>query len=159
MITRLQACVRQHLFFLFDVTSMKELIEKNPPITDEEMESFLNGEESSLVCSLQHFRVDFQRPWKDTSFNQLAKEVFVQSFLATEKSGEYDETTIPPCLLTPKVVGIVLDKHMEYRRKQYRQHLKPLSEDELKRIAKRKAMTARRATVSFNPLYSNPSPH
>ena len=37
--------MREHLFFLFDVTNMKELVEKNKPITEEEIKSYLDGED------------------------------------------------------------------------------------------------------------------
>ena len=149
-----QSCIRKHLFFLFDVTSIRQLIEKNPPITDDEMQSYLDGEDL-VTCSLQHFRIDFQRPWKDTDFNKLAKNIFIKSFLAMYKSGEYDsdEVTIPASLLTPKVVGVVLDKHMDYRRKQYRDHLTPPTKEDQEKLAKRKAMNTRRQTVSVG-VYS-----
>ena len=126
---------------------MKELVEKNKPITEEEMQSYLQGDDL-LTCSLQHYRIDFQRPWKDTDFNKLAKDIFVKSFLSMQKSGEYSDTTIPSCLLTTKVIGEVLDNHMEYRRKQYRDYMSPPSKEDKVKLLRRKAMNARRQTVS-----------
>lgn len=111
------------------------------------MQSFLDGEDDLLTCSVQSFRIDFVRPWKENAFNQVAKSVFSKSFLAMHKSGEYGGDDIPSALLTECVVGRVLDKQMEHRRRMYRQHSKPLSQADLDRIKKRKAMNARRATV------------
>ncbi|KAL1941491.1 hypothetical protein VTO73DRAFT_6930 [Trametes versicolor] len=143
----LQKCIRMHLFNLCDVTTIDELVEKNPPISDDEMKSFLAGDDDELTCSLQHFRVDFVRSWKENKFNQLAKSIFVKSFISMYKGGEYPDCTIPGKLLTELVVGIALDKHMDYRRKNYRRHLKPLSKEDKDLLKKRKAMSSRRGTI------------
>lgn len=125
---------------------MEELVENNPPITDEEMKNFVeNGD--LLTCTVQNFRIDFIRPWKDNKFNALAKSVFVKSFIAMYDSGEYSDGDLPNVLLAEWVIATVLDGHMEYRRKRYRQHFKPLSQEDLDRIKQRKAMNARRGTV------------
>lgn len=126
----------------------KELIKNNPPISDEEMQSFLDGEDDLLTCSVQSFRIDFVRPWKENQFNQVAKSVFAKSFVAMYQSGEYAEFNIPSILVTERIVGILLDRQMEYRRRLYKQHSKPLSQADLDKIKKHKAMNARRATVS-----------
>lgn len=143
--------VCEHLFFLFDVTNMKELVAKNKPITDKEMKNNLDGEDL-ITCSLQHYCIDFQRPWKDTDFNKLARDVFIKSFLVMQKSGKYSDEVIPPCLLTPKVVEVVLDKHMDYRCKLYRNYLSPLIEADTYKLLKWKAMKSRRQTVCTSTL-------
>ena len=79
---------------------------------------------------------------------KLAKDVFVKSFLSMLKSGEYCDVVIPASLATAKVVGIVLDKHMDYRRKLYREHLSPPSPADKDKVNKRKAMNTRKQTVS-----------
>ncbi|OJT09097.1 hypothetical protein TRAPUB_7 [Trametes pubescens] len=147
--TALQACVREHLFTLCDVECTPDLWKKNPPISKEEMDSFNEGEDDLLTCSVQSFRVDFVRPWKgkDSAFNCLAKNVFVRSLIKMYRGGEYSDHVVPDKLLTEKTVGVVLDKHMEYRRKQYRQQLKPLSKEDRDKISKRKAMNARKHTL------------
>lgn len=142
-----QKCVRKHLLTLCDVNTKDELIAKNPPITKEEMDSFLEGEDDMLTCSVQSFRVDFERPWKENDFNRLASDIFVKSFIKMYKGGSYPDYAIPDKLLTEKNVSTVLDKHMEYRRKLYRQHFKPLSKEDRDKIKQRKAMNARRYTV------------
>ena len=144
---RPKAIVRKHLFFLCDVDSMEGLIEKNPPISDEEMDSFLVGEDDLLSCTVQKFRIDFERPWKDNEFNRLAKSVFIKSLVAMYRSGEYSDLKVPEKLLDDRVVGAVLDNHMEYRRRLYRQNAKPPSKEDKEKLKKRKAMNARRSTV------------
>lgn len=147
-----QECTKKHLFLLCKAETPTELIERNPPITDEEMQSFLDGEDDLLTCSVQSFRIDFVRPWNENAFNQVAKSVFSKSFLAMYKSGQYHEYEVPSTLLTESIVGRVLDKQMDYRRRMYKQHSKPLSQADIDRIKKRKAMNARRATVGDVPL-------
>ena len=112
------------------------------------MQSFEDGDDDLLTCSLQHFRIDYERPWKDTQFNQLAKSIFVQSLLAAYKGGQYSKLRIPEQLLTASVIGTVLDNHMEYRRKSYRQYSKTQDTKVLNQVRKRRAMNARRLTVS-----------
>lgn len=126
---------------------MKELMEKNKPISEAEMRSYLDGKDL-VTCSLQHYRIDFQRPWKDTDFNKLARDIFVKSFLSMQKGGEYSGEILPPCLLTAKVVGMVLDKHMDYRRKLYREYVSPRTQADKVKLLKQKAMNSRRQTVS-----------
>lgn len=141
-----QKCVREHLLTLCNATTMDDIVANNPPITDEEMKNFVdNGD--LLTCTVQKFRIDFIRPWKDNKFNALAKSVFVKSFISMYDSGEYSDCDIPNVLLAEWVIAAVLDGHMEYRRKLYRQHFKPLSQEDIDRIKQRKAMNARRGTV------------
>lgn len=146
MLTHTKKCVREHLDLLFDVRSKKELVEKNPPISEEEMNSYLD-DEGLLVCTVQRFRVDFERPWKTNVFNKEAKKVFIDSFLDAYLGGAYRETLLPPVLRERKIVGQVLDNHMEYRRKVYHRHLSPLSKEEEFALKKRRAANTRRQTV------------
>ncbi|RDX40339.1 hypothetical protein OH76DRAFT_1490365 [Lentinus brumalis] len=151
-IKNLQECTKKHLFLLCKAETPTELIEHNPPITDEEMQSFLDGEDDLLTCSVQSFRIGFVRPWKENAFNQVAKSVFSKSFLAMYKSGQYRGYDVPSTLLTESIVGRVLDKQMDYCRRMYKQHSKPLSQADIDHIKKRKAMNARRATRLFSLL-------
>ena len=60
-LTSSQTCVRNHLFLMSNAKTVEELIKNNPPITDEEMQSFLDGDDDLLTCSIQTFRIDFVR--------------------------------------------------------------------------------------------------
>lgn len=139
--------MRKHLFLLCNADSMDEVIKNNPPISDEEMKSFLEDEDDLLTCSVQCFRIDFIRPWKTNAFNTLAKDIFIKSLIATYRGGEYSDLAIPEKLLTEQAIGAVLDKHMEYRRLQYRQHGNPKTKADTDAIKKRRATNARRYTV------------
>ncbi|KAI0647293.1 hypothetical protein C8Q79DRAFT_925855 [Trametes meyenii] len=150
----LQACVRKHLLTLCNAESMKELVKKNPPITDDEMDSFLEGEDDMLTCTVQSFRVDFERPWKDNAFNRHADHVFARSLIKMYKGGNYSDHTVPDALLTELIISTVLEKHMEYRRKLYRQHLKPLKQEQLDKIKQRKAMNAHRSTLRDSCVFT-----
>lgn len=143
-----QSCIRIHMDMLFNAESIEDMVRKNPPISDEEMQGYLdNDDDCDLACTVQHFRVDFQRPWKTSPYNRHAKAVFVASFNAAHAGGEYREVEIPSTLLTSKVIGEVLDRHMEYRRKVYRTHQVPPTPADAIKLRKRKAANTRRQTV------------
>lgn len=148
----LQACVRKHLLLLCNATTKGDLIKNNPPISDEEMKSFLEDEGDLLTCSVQCFRIDFIRPWKTNAFNTLAKDIFVKSLIATYRGGEYSDLEVPEKLLTEQAIGAVIDKHMEYRRQQYRQQANPKSKVDADALKKRRATNARRYTVRLQSL-------
>lgn len=127
---------------LCGVSEFKDLFKKQPPITDDQIHT------GKLVCTVQNFRIDFIRPWKTTLINQEARHIFIHHFLAAREGGDYADEDIPSRLLTAEQIGSLLDAHMEYRRKCYRQCLSPPDEATVLKKKKRLAMNTRRRTVS-----------
>ncbi|KAH9933282.1 uncharacterized protein B0H18DRAFT_951873 [Fomitopsis serialis] len=144
-LTNLQHWVRTHLDTLFGVTAVAEVLKKNPPITDEEMQSYMD-DEGEVTCTIQNFRVDFTRPPLCT-FNAEARSIFVENFLACHRAGHFKDKPIPNTFLAPLMVSSVYDTHMEHRRKTYKAHMKPLSLEDAQLYKKRKAANSRRRTV------------
>lgn len=153
-LTRAKNCVRKHLDLLFDATSIDEVVAKNPPLSEEEMQAYLDDEDG-IACTVQNFRVDFTRPPSHV-YNSESRKVFVDSFLASHRAGQYPDVPIPVTLLAPRAVSVVYDRHMTYRRKQYKQRAKPPKEEDAQLRKKRMAANSRRHTVSAFHIDTTP---
>lgn len=145
-----QRSVRVHLDLLFGTTKIEEVIAKNPPITDEEMQGFLD-DDGDVTCTIQNFHVDFSRP-PSCVFNAEARRIFVDNFLACYEAGHYAEVPIAKSLLSPRILSYVYDTHMDHRRRMYKAHLKPRSKEDVLLYKRRKAANSRQRTVSASSM-------
>lgn len=146
-----QAALRQHLKRMLCIKSYKELPEKCPPLTDDEIVQYRTNHAAAPKCTADKFRIDFEHTWKNFSFNGAAALVFGTDFIKAVTSGIYAKHNIPIRLLTYDNINIVLDKHMKHVRERYSHYLKH-SEGaacELDKVAqKRRAKNSRQKTVS-----------
>ena len=135
---------------------MEEMVAKNPPISDADMKAYLRGD-GDVVCTAEHFRIDFQRPWRKTTFNQEAEQVFIDTFFQARDAGQYNDIAIPPVLLSRQSVSHVLWKHMEYRRRCYRLCKSPPSNVDEESVKKLRAASLHRRTASLIAILSTAS--
>ena len=132
---------------LLGVDSQEEMLTNYKPISDEEMKDYLaDGDDGTLACTVQQYRVDLDRPVTSV-FNRQAQAVFVKSFLAAVAASQYTEVSFPAVVLKPAIIGAVWNRHIAYRCRTYRQRRNPkVNDDEYK---KKKAANARKHTVSL----------
>ncbi|EMD32309.1 hypothetical protein CERSUDRAFT_77602 [Gelatoporia subvermispora B] len=138
------------------VTTVEQLLKNNPSTTDEAMQSYLDGNNDHLTCTLKHFRVDFKHPWTRNTFNQHTRSLFIKSLITMYKAGKYSDLAIPPELLSDWIMGYVLDTHIEHRQKQWHalhDESKSLNEDAIAKLQKHKAMNTRRCTLWDNCVH------
>ncbi len=118
-----------------------------PTLTEEEVDAY-KRRDGSFVLSASEYRIDFKRPWKKFSLNKEAREIFIDKYLARIAAGAFFKNPTPPHLLTHDNIGEMLDKHMPYCRKRWRQSAVPLTPDQVKKILRQKAQVSRMRTVS-----------
>lgn len=136
----------------------QDLFKNQPPISDDEMKGFESGE-GTLICTPTQFRIDFVRSWKKNALNKSARAIFIKDFLTAYGEGVYSSTHIPDGMVTEDSVGEVLDCHMIHRRSCYKELLQARTQEEINQCRKRKAMNARRSSVSTRNLVFNSSTH
>ncbi|KAJ8457003.1 hypothetical protein ONZ51_g11788 [Trametes cubensis] len=163
VLTTLKSSVRTHLKLMLKFSTWKELVSRSPPLTDEEAEAYQTGR-FLCPCTENTFRIDFIHDWKRFPFNLASRDFFVQNMLKTIKGGgfEFDAAVIP--FIIQAHVEHVLDSHMDYCRRKYREaynlhtwdakdpdDAEMIAEQEAKmeKDKKRKAINSRKKTL-FN---------
>ncbi|KAI0646433.1 hypothetical protein C8Q79DRAFT_926398 [Trametes meyenii] len=118
LLTDLRSCVRNHLKTMLKFSTWKDLVSSHPPLTEDELMAFRTGRRR---LTEENFRIDFIQDWKRHPFNLSARDIFVQNILRCIKGGgfDFDAEQIP--LITEAHVESVLDGHMEYCRRKYRE--------------------------------------
>ncbi|OJT09988.1 hypothetical protein TRAPUB_13528 [Trametes pubescens] len=144
--SRLRERVRYHLRTLLKCQDPQELAARFPPLTDEEVESYMTPD-GKVVCSPDNYRIDFEHPWKKFKFNIEAREVAIRTFVRKAESGAFANDPVPPELLTPEAVGKVLDVYMNTLRRTYRDRQKPPSQETLDEAKRRASQTSRTNTI------------
>ncbi|KAJ3556924.1 hypothetical protein NM688_g1754 [Phlebia brevispora] len=147
----LTKCVRLHLRLLLKLNSYRNVGVKYPPLTGEEINAIECDKLHAIQCTVDKFHIDFEHKWRKFDLNEQARTVFIKHFLAAIAGGSYTMPPIPPNHLTEVQVGIALDNHIEYVRKQYRDWKKKNTKElEAARNA-RKTVNSRRHTISGKP--------
>lgn len=118
-------------------TTWADLVERQPPLTDEETKTF-GTRKNTVICTEDAYRIDFVHDWKRTPFNLHARDLFVQNLLKCIQGGAFgfDAAVVPLitvahvrlfslamtcCRLTCCQIESALDSHMDYCRRQYRE--------------------------------------
>ena len=90
---------------MLNFTTWAELAERYPPLTDEETMAF-GTSKSTVICTVDSFRVDFVHGWKRSPFNLHARDIFVQDLLQCIKGGAFNfKTHIVPLITEAHVSG------------------------------------------------------
>ena len=139
--------MRSHLLWLLDCNELKEIGQKCPTLTDDELAAYEAAK--GKFFTRQNFRIDFGVQWKRSPFNMEARDVFIKHFIQSVAGGMY--STRPPHskLLHYDQVGDVLDAHLSYLRREYRKTLAPKSDVDREAEQAENAMRSRKATVSI----------
>lgn len=143
--------VRAFLQRLLQYTSAKQLRRKYPPLTKKQIEAIAENEEGAISVTQDNFRVDFLHAWKTCLMNKEARCVFIDSYLAAVRGGMFAHPPIDPVLLHKEQVGSILDSHMAYLRRKYREAGKKANPSQQENLAAMARLSARRATVC--PLF------
>lgn len=133
---------------MLNVTDWTAVGEQYPTLSEDEVAKYL-AQDPSILCTVSNFRIDFHRPWKKFSFNKDARRVFIDKYFARVQGGAFSTKPTPPHLLTPEVIGEILDKHMNYCRERWRNSLKPVDEEVKTKRARRAAQRSRQNTVRY----------
>ena len=115
-----------------------------PSLTAEQIKKF---DEGKLKCTAQNFFVDFDHSWTKFKANRVARHVFLDHYFARVAGGAYLKNPTPKHLLTREVVGRVLDNHMPYCRRRWRESNHPISEEKKNAILARAAKNSRKSSV------------
>ncbi|PIL23155.1 hypothetical protein GSI_14464 [Ganoderma sinense ZZ0214-1] len=160
--------VRTHLKKVLGFSTWKELVQKNPPLTANQIKLFGNPKTGVLdVFPDRRLHFDFEQSWEKFSFNREASKLFVADFLSKVKAGQYSNPPVEARYVTEYNVAIALTVYMDTCRRNYREVLDPISEDEKERRAdssckngrrgtllrQRKLTTVRRGWNQFDPLW------
>ncbi|OJT15389.1 hypothetical protein TRAPUB_8056 [Trametes pubescens] len=168
ILTLLKAAVRKHLRTMLNFATWEELVLRYPPLTEEEIAGY-RMDDDSVVCTAVEFRVDFVHDWKRLPFNREARAVFIQNMAACIQGGTYNFTAHAIPLISEEHIGSVLDSHMEYCRRKYREIYRPPRVDnesdaedsetqqatrreKREKVNKSKAVTARKGTLHESRL-------
>ncbi|KAI0351493.1 hypothetical protein OH77DRAFT_1461862 [Trametes cingulata] len=125
--------VHQHLDTLLGVKDWGTVAKTIKPLTDDEVDSYVQGGDNGLRCTPQNFRIDFLRPWKRFSYNKEARAVFLNNFMDTLEGMAHN---IPHHMITKEHVGQILDVYMDSCRRKYRKSLERLEAEEGMKTAK-----------------------
>ena len=90
--------MRKHLEKLLGYNTIKQLVEKFPPLTEDEMEGY-GVDDEYVVCDVNNFRIDFIHGWQVLPLNREARHVFVQHSLSCVEGGSFGlEPDVVPCV-------------------------------------------------------------
>ncbi|PIL29456.1 hypothetical protein GSI_08398 [Ganoderma sinense ZZ0214-1] len=160
--------VRAHLKKVLGFSTWEELVKNNPPLSVNQIKLFANPKTSVLdVFPDRRLHFDFEQSWEKFSFNREASKLFVADFLSKVKAGQYSNPPVEPRYMTEHNVAIALAVYMDTCRRNYREVLDPVSDDEKERRAdssckngrrgtllrQRKLTTGRRGWDQFDPLW------
>ncbi|PIL24700.1 hypothetical protein GSI_12586 [Ganoderma sinense ZZ0214-1] len=142
--TRLKARVRNLLRSMLGIDDWAHSAALFPTLTQEQIDEF---DEGKLECSAQKFFIDFDHSWAKFKPNRVARQVFLDHYFARVTGGAYAKNPTPEHLLTREVVGRVLDKHMPYCRRLWRESKRPLSKVKKDVIKARAAKNSRKSSI------------
>ncbi|CDO75079.1 hypothetical protein BN946_scf185010.g4 [Trametes cinnabarina] len=143
---KLRERVHNHILVLLKCTDTTKLAERFPPLTDEEVESYKNGE-GKVVCMPDRFRIDFKHPWKDFNFNAEARAVAIETFRAKAKGGAFNSDPLPDELLTKEAIGHAIDQYVMTLRRVYRKQVNPPTKEKVDASKRAAAKTTRQGTL------------
>lgn len=133
------------------------LVEQFPPLTDEEIENFLEENADSIHITVDKFRYDFSR-LPGHSFNKQALYVATRGFLKAVKDGAYpkklpDGQIIPNTLFSKESVSDSLKRHFEHLQRLFKEARSEHAEAKKNSRLASSAQKTRRMTVSRHHSY------
>ncbi|TFK89652.1 hypothetical protein K466DRAFT_597591 [Polyporus arcularius HHB13444] len=113
----LRVSVRAHFKALLGFQNWSDLAIVSPSLTDDERDAFLLEDMPPPTAS--NFRIDFVRSW-DFTWNKYARYAFCTDFARAVQSGRYKPDQPGWVLRVDReMIGIALDKYVEYARVRY----------------------------------------
>ncbi len=146
--------VRLHFRKMLGVRSFREMAEKCPPLTKEQIAAYHQSPTDRDFFTPQTFRPDFSQSWSKFPYNMEARDYFVRHLLHALAGGAYhkEKLTFPDRYKTVYHLGAALDAHMEHCRARVRKVNDPPSSGEEEDEEKAARARSRRTTVSSLPL-------
>ncbi|RPD78150.1 hypothetical protein L226DRAFT_520587 [Lentinus tigrinus ALCF2SS1-7] len=139
-INRLQDPVRSHMLWLLSCRELKEIGEKCPTLTNEELAEY--EATKGNYFTRQNFHIDFKRGWVKCAYNCDARSFFCHHFLESMAGGSYRSPPIPSWFFTMDQVGGTLDSHMDHAHAVWRQHANPPSAAQIAACVRQKQINS-----------------
>lgn len=138
----IQKLIRRHFLSLYNVRSLHAIV--NVPLTRDEIEAFMRGDEKSIKITADNFRYDFAQAFS-SPFNKEAIEVYAKSLIGCFQSGKYLSERFPEQFLDIDYVSLLLRHHIKYATIVVKREPDPVADD---LRLKTSARSTRKTTVS-----------
>ena len=141
--------MQSHMRSLLKINESRELAVRFPPLSDAQVEAYNNGDRT-IMCTPEHFIVDFVQTWKGFGLNKSARVVIIRTFQKKAAGGAFAMNQPPDKMLTDEFLGGLVDQYMKSLRRVFSLARNPKTPEEVKEFKRRCARNTCMGTVSLS---------